>query len=342
MSNSALISIVVPIYDEEGNIKKLHEMLTAELERLWYDFEIIFVDDGSRDRSSEIVKELAAEDGQVRLISLSRNFGTQLAILAGLEYASGAAVIVMDGDLQHPPPLIREMIARWEEGFEVVYSVREETENVGLFRRLASSAFSRLFNALVDTKIEPKASDFRLMDRKVVDELVRMRERNRFFRTLVTWIGFRQTGVSYVAGKRHCGKSKWRFRKLLSLALDAITSFSTVPLRLCAYLGFIVALSGLPYALWAIYVRLFTDTYVPGWAAIIVAVLVRGGIQLVSLGILGEYVGRIYQEVKRRPLYITRERFGFADQAEGSEVNPKPLSRSSVTASLEKADTPAP
>jgi dolichol-phosphate mannosyltransferase len=236
-----------------------------------------------------------------------------MAIVAGLEHASGNAVVVMDADLQHPPRLILELVQQWKEGYDVVYAVREETEDAGWFKRLTSSAFAKLFNTLVDLKVDLNACDFRLMDRSVVDHVVAMRERNRFFRGLVTWVGFRQVGVPYVAAARHSGQTKYRFRKLLSLALDAITAFSSAPLRLCTYFGFLSALSVTPYAIWAIYVRLFTDRFVPGWSALIVAVLFLGGIQLISVGILGEYVGRIYDEVKKRPLYITRELVGLKE-----------------------------
>jgi dolichol-phosphate mannosyltransferase len=317
MPENELVSVVVPVHDEQDNILPLHAMLSNEFARQWCDFEIVFVDDGSRDQTVPLIRGLAVRDSRVRLVSLSRNFGTQLAIFAGLEHASGQAVIVMDGDLQHPPSLIHEMIGHWKEGFDVVYAVREETEGAPLFRRLASWAFLRLFRTLVNGNADPRGCNFRLMDRRVVDQLLRMRERDRFFRSLVAWVGFRQTGIPYKAARRHAGTSKHDYRRLVSLALDAITSFSTVPLRLCTYAGFLIAAGSIPYIFWAIYVRLFTDTYVPGWAAIVVAVLILGAVQLISLGILGEYVGRIYEEVKGRPLYVIRETIGLS--ARGAE-----------------------
>jgi dolichol-phosphate mannosyltransferase len=324
MNGSSLISVVVPVYNEQGNLIKLHEAISKTIGELWYDCEIIFVDDGSQDLSRKLILQLCDDDPRVKYVGLSRNFGTQMAIYAGLEHARGAAVVVMDADLQHPPTLIREMVSRWEEGYEVVYSVRQVSQDVGHVKKLSSFAFARVFNALVDHKIDARACDFRLMDRKVVDQLVRMRERNRFFRCLVNWVGFRQIGVPYAVAKRYSGQTKWRFRKLMTLSVDAITSFSTVPLRICTFIGFAVAVAVSPYALWAVYQRLFTDDYVPGWPAIIVSILFLGAVQLISLGILGEYVGRIYEEVKGRPLYIARERHGF-DNAAGHELSATPV-----------------
>ena len=317
-----LVSIVIPMLNEEGNLEELHRVISntfSSSEKFRY--EIVFVDDGSTDGSAACVKELAASDDRVRLVSLSRNFGTQMAIFAGLEYARGDAVIVMDADLQHPPALALEMIDLWLEGYEVVYAVRDENKDVGFFRKMASSTFSWIFESLIDLNIDRNACDFRLLDRKVVQTVTGMRERSRFFRGLVSWAGFRQTGVSYVAEKRFSGETKWNLTKLLGLAADAITSFSRIPLRLCTYLGFFTALSVIPYALWAIYQRIFElEGYRDGFAATIVAILFLGGVQLISLGVVGEYVGRIYDEVKRRPLYVARETIGFDNNDDfGSE-----------------------
>jgi len=246
------------------------------------------------------------------MVSFSRNFGQQIGIMAGLEHARGDAVVVMDADLQHPPSVIKTMLARWQEGFEVVYTTREERQDAGFLKKTTSTLFLRTFNRLAKTRIDPAGCDFRLLDRKVVDALVSMREHHRFFRALSTWVGFRQVGISYVAPPRASGKTKYNFRMMGSQALDAITSFSIVPLRVCAGLGFLVALAVLPYALWAIYLRTFTDSAVPGWSGIIVSILFLGGVQLIFLGVLGEYVGRIYEEVKGRPHYIVREVVGAA------------------------------
>lgn len=311
MKRTPLLSIVVPFLNEESNLRALAVEVLKVFDGLSCDGELILVDDGSQDRSVEVVHELAARDARVKLVSLSRNFGTQMAICAGLEFSRGDAVVVMDADLQHPPELIPDMLRQWQAGYEVVYTIRDQTESTGLFRRLYSELFSRVFNRLADTRIDPQGSDFRLMDRKVVNQLVAMRERRRFFRCLATWVGFRQIGIPFKTRARLGGQSKYNLRRLLSLAADAIMSFSTVPLRLCAAFGCIVAVSVVPYALWAVYQRLFTNEYVPGWPATIVSILFLGAVQLISLGVLGEYVGRIYDEVKRRPLFIVRETSGF-------------------------------
>jgi len=305
------ISVVVPVYNEEGNLRTFYDELTAELELVCGDYEIVFVDDGSQDRSAKLIKELRAADERVKLVCLARNFGHQVALAAGLEHARGAAVITLDGDLQHPVSLIPEMIARWKGGFDVVYTIREDTEGVGFLKRLTASVFYKLLNALTDTSIIPGAADFRLTDRKVVECLIRMKERSRFTRGLVAWTGFKQTGIPYVARKRHSGESSYSLRRMISFAVDGITSFSVLPLRLSAYFGFAVALASVPYAVWAIYAKLFTNTTASGWTSLIVAILFLGGVQLICLGVLGEYVGRIYEEVRGRPLYIARERVGF-------------------------------
>ncbi len=311
MNRIPLLSIVVPFLNEESNLRTLTTEVLNVFDGLACQGELVLVDDGSQDGSVELVHELAGRDGRVKLVSLSRNFGTQMAICAGLEFSQGDAVIVMDADLQHPPELVPEMFRHWQAGYEVVYTVRDQSEGTGLFRRLYSGLFSRVFNRLADTRIDPQGSDFRLMDRKVVDQLVAMRERRRFFRCLATWVGFRQIGISFKSRVRLEGHSKYNLHRLLSLAADAIMSFSTVPLRVSAAFGFVVAVCVVPYALWAVYQRLFTHDYVPGWPAIIVSILFLGGVQLISLGVLGEYVGRIYDEVKRRALIHRERNSGF-------------------------------
>ena len=283
---------------------------------------MIFVNDGSSDNSLAVLKRLRLRDERVKVVALSRNFGHQCCITAGIDHASGDAVIVMDADLQHPPELIPEMVARWLEGYQVVYTVREDAADTGLFKRWTSSAFYRCINAVSEVPIIPNAADFRLMDRTVVNCLTSMPERSRFLRGMISWVGFRQIGLRYVANPRHAGKSKYSIRKMISLAVQGITSFSSVPLRLSAYIGFATAISVIPYALWGVYAKFFTDQVVHGWASLEVSVLFLGGVQLMSLGVIGEYVGRIYTEVKGRPIYVADELIGF----EAAQARPLPQS----------------
>ena len=311
-----MISVVLPVFNEQENILAVHKRLTEELAKAGEAYELLFVDDGSSDGSLKILKELCQVDPKVRAISLSRNFGHQVAISAGLEHAVGQAVIVMDADLQHPPEVVPELIARWKAGYDVVYTVRGGHEHAGMFKRVSAAAFYNLLNRMCDIKITPNAPDFRLMDRQVVNALLQMPERARFLRGLVTWVGFRQTSVEFVAKPRLHGNTKFSLSKMIRFSIDGVTAFSSVPLRLSAYMGLLAALSGVPYALWAVYARLFTaDRVVHGWASVIVAVLFLGGVQLIAIGILGEYLGRIYEEVKGRPLYVARQIYGVAPRA---------------------------
>lgn len=315
-----MISIVLPVFDEEENIGEVYEALTRQLGRLGEPYEIVFVDDGSRDASLERIREMCLQDARVKGISLSRNFGHQIAISAGLEYASGDAVIVMDADLQHPPELIPEMVAQWREGYDVVYTIREGRDHAGPLKRWSASLFYRLMNRMCDIEMTSNTPDFRLMDRRVVEALRQMPERTRFLRGLVRWVGFRQTALRFVAAPRTHGTTKFPLSRMLRFSLDGITAFSTVPLRLASYVGLFAALSGIPYALWAVYARLFTDWAVHGWASVVVALLFLGGVQLISIGIMGEYLGRVYEEAKGRPLYLTREVIGEL----GASARPRP------------------
>jgi dolichol-phosphate mannosyltransferase len=305
------LSVVLPVFNEADNLEALYEALTQQLDSLGFPAEMVFVNDGSSDNSLAALKRLRLRDERVKVVGLSRNFGHQCCITAGIDHASGDAVIVMDADLQHPPELIPEMVARWLEGYQVVYTVREDAADTGLFKRWTSSAFYRCINAVSEVPIIPNAADFRLMDRAVVNCLTSMPERSRFLRGMVSWVGFRQIGLRYVANPRHAGKSKYSIRKMISLAVQGITSFSSVPLRLSAYIGFATAVSVIPYALWGVYAKFFTDQVVHGWASLEVSVLFLGGVQLMSLGVIGEYVGRIYTEVKGRPIYVADELIGF-------------------------------
>ena len=284
-------------------------------------FEIIYVDDGSTDGTASVLRELQASDNCVRVVRLSRNFGHQVAITAGLEHASGDAVVIIDADLQDPPEVIGEFLARWREGYEVVYGVRTERPGETAFKLWTAKAFYRFINRLSDTRIPLDTGDFRLMDRAAVDALLSMPERDRFVRGMVSWLGFSQIAVPYTRAARYAGSTKYPFFKMLRLATDGILSFSVTPLRLATWTGF--AASGLAILgiLYALYAHFFAAGLVKGWTSSLIAVLFIGGVQLICLGIIGEYVGRIYGESKRRPLYFVRERLGFTTQNNPAVVN---------------------
>lgn len=272
--------------------------------------EMIFVDDGSRDATRVLLRGFAAQDQRIRVIGLARNFGHQLAVTAGIDAAGGDAVVLIDADLQDPPEVVAEMLARWREGYDVVYGTRTERPGESWFKLASARAFYRLLNRLSDVPIPLDTGDFRLMDRAVVEVLKAMPERDRFIRGMVSWVGFRQLALPYRRAGRFAGETKYPLRKMLRFAGDGILSFSTRPLQLSIGLGFLSAGLALLGMLYAVVVRLVTTEWVAGWAAIMVAVLFVGGVQLVSIGILGEYIGRIYHEVKRRPLYVTEEEIG--------------------------------
>ena len=309
-----LLSVVVPIHDEEGSLADLHRRLAAALDGLG-DWELILVDDGSRDASFERMLELRAGDERVRLVRLSRNFGHQVALTAGLDLASGDAVIVMDGDLQHPPEVIPELVAKWREGYEVVYGVMSERTGETWFKRTTASLYYRLLRRLTDIEVPLSAGDFRLIDRKAVDAFLSLRERARYVRGMFSWIGFRQIGVDYAAPARSAGRSKYTVGRMVRLALNGIFSFSNVPLRLVLTLGFVVSGLAIVETMYALVGRLGGFYTVPGWASLVIAVSFLGGVQLIVLGVIGEYVGLIYDEVKRRPIYLVRELHGFERDA---------------------------
>lgn len=307
-----LLSIIVPCYNEEAVLRAAHERLTTVLREMnGIDYELIFVNDGSRDRTHEILIELQLFDPHIRGLLLSRNFGHQIAVTAGLEEATGAAVVIIDADLQDPPELIPQMVQLWREGNEVVYGIRLEREGESRFKLWTAKAFYRLINRLSDTKMPLDAGDFRLVDRKVVEVLKSMPERARFLRGMVSWAGFRQIPLHYHRAARQAGESKYPLRKMLNFAMDGIISFSLVPLKLAIWTGFLAIWIAVAGIIVAIVDRLLNKQLPRGWASLFVAVLFMGGVQLVSLGILGEYLGRIYTEVKRRPLYVIQERLGF-------------------------------
>jgi glycosyltransferase involved in cell wall biosynthesis len=312
--NSVEFSLIIPVKDEEAAIGPCLERIIPILEAIddpaARSFEILFVDDGSTDATLEVIRKANVADPRVCGISLSRNFGKEAALTAGLDVARGHAVVPLDVDLQDPPEALPKMIAQWRAGFDVVYGVRDNRETDSLPKRLTADLYYRAHNWLSDDKIPEHAGDFRLLDRKVVDVIRRMPERNRFMKGLFAWAGFKQAAVLYHREERKVGKTKYNYWKLWTLAIDGITSASTLPLRVWSYLGAIVALGALGYAVYIIIVTLTSGIDVPGYASLMVAVLFLGGLQLLSLGVLGEYVGRILTETKARPLYVVRERIG--------------------------------
>ncbi len=307
------LSVVVPIYNEEAVIPELYRRLSQVLDQLTDSWEIVCVNDGSRDRSQELLVELHQRDPRVKLVNFSRNFGHQIAITAGMDYAQGDAVVIIDADLQDPPELITEMVAKWREGYEVVYAVRREREGETAFKLWTASLFYRLLRRITDVDIPLDAGDFRLMDRRVVLTMRRLREKHRFMRGLSSWVGFKQVGVEYDRAQRYAGETKYPLRKMMRLTMDAITSFSYLPLRLSTYFGFLLAGLSLLGILVTVALRLSGNNAFYGQATTLVSVLFLGGIQLIFLGIMGEYLGRIYDEVKNRPLYIVSTAYGFVD-----------------------------
>lgn len=300
-------TIAVPVFNEIESLPELQRRVTAVLEELGEPWELILIDDGSTDGSTDWIRAAAEKDDHIRPVIFARNFGHQIAITAGMDYARGQAVVIMDADLQDPPEVIPEMVAMWRDGYEVVYGVRAEREGETFFKRFTAAAFYRLINRITDVDIPVDTGDFRLMDRKVVDALTSMRERHRFPRAMAAWVGFRQIGVPYRREARLAGETKYPFSKMLRLALNAITSFSYFPLQIATYVGFAAAiLSALAIPV-VIALRLAGSEAFFGQASTLIAVLFLGGVQLISLGILGEYVGRLYDEAKGRPLYIVRE-----------------------------------
>jgi dolichol-phosphate mannosyltransferase len=310
-----MISIVIPVYNEEEVLEELHRRVKDVMQRLDEPWELILVDDGSADRSAQVIQTLTRADEHVRGISFSRNFGFQEAVTAGLEHARGDAVILSDADLQDPPEKIPEMLAKWREGYDVVYGVRAQRAGETLFKKLTAKIFYRMIHRITSVDIPLDTGDFRLMDRRVVNSILRMPERNRFLRGMVPWVGFNQTGILYERQARYAGESKFKsIRQMLPFALDAITSFSYFPLQMATYLGFFIAAISLIAVLVVIVLRLFGQhDELTGQATTLVAVLFLGGVQLISLGIIGEYLGRIYDEVKERPLYLVDKKWGFGD-----------------------------
>lgn len=320
------LSVVVPVYNEDENIEPLLERLVPLLERIVASFEIVFVDDGSRDLTLAALRRIHAQDPRVKAVALSRNFGKEVAIAAGLDFVRGAATVIMDADLQHPPEMIETFVARWREGYKNIYGQRIDRTANSRLRRLLTHRFYRIFGAFGETELPPGAGDFRLLDRQAVTALRGMREKARFSKGLYAWIGFKSTGVPFDVAERLHGSSKFSYRKLTRFALDGLMSFSTLPLMVWTYVGTSISVISLAMAVYFVYETLAFGVDVPGFATLIVSVTFLAGIQLLSLGVLGEYIGRIFAEVKGRPLYLVEECLGIGND-ETAEALPNGLRR---------------
>ncbi len=316
-----LISVVVPVFNESAVVRAFHERASRVLRAIAdFDYELLFVDDGSRDDTYAQLKALAANDAHVRLLKFSRNFGHQIAISAGIDHARGDCVVVTDVDLQDPPEVIPLLIDKWREGFDVVYGRRAGRDGETMMKRVTAAAFYRLLSKVSRIQIPPDVGDFRLMSRRVVDELKKLREKDRFVRGLVSWIGFKQTGVDYQREKRAAGETKFRYREMIQFAIDGVASFSTAPLQLATWLGYAASLLAFVYLVGVVVQKLMGIT-VQGFATIMVAMTFLGGVQLICLGIIGEYLGRIFNEIKPRPMYILEDVWDPAASEDGRPVD---------------------
>ncbi len=324
------LSVVVPAHNEQDNIPELVQRLSDVFDALPHEWEAILVDDGSTDATWDCMSRMASNVPAVRALRLSRNFGHQAALSAGLSVASGDGVVTMDSDLQHPPEVIADLLERAEQGYDVVYAIRHEREGEGWFKAGASTAFYRLLNRLARLDLPEGAADFRYMSRRVVDALIAMPERHRFLRGMTRWVGYRQGVVAYESPARFAGQSKYTVRHMLRFALDAIVSFSALPLRIASLLGFVASALGALYLAYVVVVRLVTDTVVPGWTSVVVVALILGGAQLLCLGIIGQYLGQMYDEVKGRPLFLISD--DTRQAGEGKPSGPDTSSRLTVEA----------
>ena len=335
-------SLVIPIYNEEETMPELYRRLCELMARLDGEAEVIMVDDGSCDTSYALMLNISSLDPRFKVVQLSRNFGHQTAITAGMDLATGQAVVIMDADLQDPPEVILDMASKWREGYEIVYGIREERKGEKWFKRITAACFYRLLRRLTDLDIPTDVGDFRLVDRKALDAFKALREHNRYVRGMFSWIGFRQAGVRYIREGRYAGKTKYPLAKLLKLATDGILSFSVAPLRMALQVGFFIAAVSVIAGVVAILMKSYGSHLVPGWASVVFVVSFLGGVQLMLMGIMGEYVGRIYDEVRRRPLYIVRASQGihwedfapqngvvFSKQAEGPQSEPTTVRKKS-------------
>lgn len=317
------ISVVVPIFNEAGNIEAMLRRLVPVLSQNASSYEIIFVDDGSKDDSLAKLHAVSETTAHLQVISFSRNFGKEVAIAAGIDRARGAAAIILDADLQHPPELIAEFIALWRQGYKNVYGVRADRENEAPLRRYLTDKFYKIFESFGETLLPPGAGDFRLLDRLALDALKQMPERARFTKGLYAWIGFKSVGVSFHVAERESGESKFSYRKLTRFAFDGLTSFSTLPLKVWTYLGTLVSLFAIGMATLVLFQTLIYGSDVPGYATIVISIMFFSGVQIISLGILGEYIGRIFAEVKRRPMYLIAEEFSSESAASDAVSAPE-------------------
>ncbi|MBD2071652.1 glycosyltransferase family 2 protein [Leptolyngbya sp. FACHB-671] len=305
------ISVVVPLHNEEPNINYFFERLESVLEGLGLAYEIVCVDDGSKDNTLRQLVAHHHRNPSIKVVSLSRNFGKEIALTAAIDYAIGAAVIPIDADLQDPPELIADMIAQWQQGYDVVYATRKSRQGESWLKRFTANVFYRVIGRMSTVEIPRNTGDFRLLDRRVVEVLKQMTERTRFMKGLFAWVGFRQTFILYDRAERYKGRTKWNYWRLWNLAVDGITSFSVLPLKVWSYVGFSLAITTFLYAMFLIIRTLISGIDVPGYASLMVAILFIGGVQLLTLGIIGEYLGRVYEEVKGRPLYLVRNSYGI-------------------------------
>lgn len=305
------VSIIVPMYNEERTLHIFFDSLRAVLQHIDRTFEIVCIDDGSRDRTLHLLREVAATDPSVKVLSFSRNFGKEAALTAGLQYASGAAAIPIDADLQDPPDLISTFIEKWEEGYDVVYGVREDRSSDSFFKKTTSDLFYIVFNKIVPPEAQLKSGDYRLISRRVIDAVLQLPERDRFMKGIFSWVGFPSIGVGYVRQKRCAGETSWNYMRLWNFAISGICSFSVLPLRFWSYLGILISIAAFLFAVVIIFKKLYYGDPVPGYPSLMVTILFMGGIQLFSLGIIGEYIGRLTVEAKKRPVYLVAERINF-------------------------------
>ncbi|MCL1863086.1 MAG: glycosyltransferase family 2 protein [Defluviitaleaceae bacterium] len=306
-----MYSVVVPVFNEEEVVVETYKRLTAVMQSMAEPYEIIFINDGSRDRSAEIIAGFCNSDKSIRLISFSRNFGHMAAISAGMEYASGDAIFIIDADLQDPPEIFPQMAQKWREGYHVVYGQRKKREGETLFKKASAKIFYRFIRRMTDVEMPVDTGEFRLIDKKVNEAVKKLPEKSRYIRGLVSWVGFKQTAIMYVRNERFAGQTKYPLRKMVAFAMDAVTAFSYKPLKAATTLGFLISIASFIYIAVILFQSTFTDTTVDGWASTMGVILFTQGITMMILGLMGEYIGRIYEELKNRPAYIVQETVGF-------------------------------